>query len=183
MLFSLKSIFSRLPSSISISSRLYESQTCLSELELRWNISASSAKSMENKWRSWILSRLDPKKYLRRENMWLSSSQSILIRAMSFWQICNAVVLPILVDCLIQLICDPIFIFSMTKLKEHIREVWMCAVYCGSIIHMVGIQSILGALIINSTGDANIYLKEWRGPFSRLFLRDFIIIYPMRLAR
>ena len=180
MLFSLKLIFSRLPSSISISLRLYESHTCLSELELRWNISASSAKSMENKWRSWILSRLDPKKYLRRENMWLSSSQSILIRAMFFLtnSQCSGTSNTSWLPYSAYLWSDFHLFHDKTK-RAHQGSLNVCG-YCGSIIHMVGIQSILGALIV-STGDANIYLKEWRGPFSRLFLRDFI--YPMRLAR
>ena len=39
--------------------------TCLSELELSWNISVFSAKSMENNCRSWLAFPLEPRKNLR----------------------------------------------------------------------------------------------------------------------
>lgn len=49
--------------------------TCLFELELGWKISVSSAKSMENKCRSWIASFFDPRKYLRIQHITYSSYQ------------------------------------------------------------------------------------------------------------
>ena len=151
MLFSLRLIFSRLPSSISISLRLYESQTCLSELELRWNISASSAKSMENKWRSWILFRLDPKKYLRRENIYdyhlvnpFSSVQCFFLTNSQCSGTSNTSWLPYSAY-----VWSDFHLFHDKTKRAHQGSLNVCG-YCGSIIHMVGIQSILGALIVIS---------------------------------